>query len=143
LTSSQLATAIAKLSLTKKAQAVIIMDLRELSTVADYFVVCSADSDVQVKAIAEAVEEGMEDRGIPVWHREAGSLNWLIMDFVDVVLHVFHKNTRAYYGLEKLWGDAPAKEVGERPPSSRSQRTAGTRVMARRKPRLQQDRKAS
>jgi ribosome-associated protein len=101
-----LAKRIGKLALTKKARDVIMMDLRKLTSVADFFVVCSADSDVQVKAIAEAVESGMEKAGVIAWHREKGSANWILLDYVDVVLHVFHKHAREYYSLERLWGDA-------------------------------------
>lgn len=100
------ARAIAKLTLTKKASDVLMMDLRGLTSMADYFVVCSADSDIQVKAIADGVEEGMDAVGVSPWHIEAGSTNWILLDFVDVVLHVFHKSTRQFYSLEKLWGDA-------------------------------------
>jgi ribosome-associated protein len=115
LNSTQLAGAIARAALTKKADDVVVMDLRKLSPVADFFVICSADSEVQVRAIADAVEERMERRGARVWHREAGSLNWFVLDYVDVVLHVFHKNTRSYYSLEKLWGDAKVRRVSEAP----------------------------
>lgn len=101
------------MTLTKRAQEVVILDLRRLSPVADFFVVCSADSDIQVKAIANAVEEGLERKGVALWHREAGSLNWFVLDYVDVVLHVFHKNTRTYYNLEKLWGDARIKRMSD------------------------------
>ena len=101
------------MSLTKKAHDVIVMDLRKLSSVADFFVICSADSDIQVRAIADAVEEGMEEKGVVLWHREAGSLNWFVLDYVDVVLHVFHKNTRSFYSLERLWGDARMTRVSE------------------------------
>ena len=113
MNSPLLATAIAKMTLTKKANDVVVLDLRKLSSVADFFVICSADSDIQVKAIADAVEEGMGKRGVNPWHREAGSLNWFLLDYVDVVLHVFHKNTRTYYSLEKLWGDAKIKRLGD------------------------------
>jgi ribosome-associated protein len=108
-----LATAIAKMTLTKKANDVVVMDLRKLSPVADFFVICSADSDVQVRAIADAVEEGMEQRGVAAWHREGGSSHWFVLDYVDVVLHVFHKDTRSFYSLEKLWGDATIKRLSE------------------------------
>ena len=101
------------MTLTKKAHDVIVMDLRKLSSVADFFVICSADSDVQVRAIAEMVEEGMDERGVDLWHRETGSVNWIVLDYVDVVLHVFHKNTRSFYSLEKLWGDAKMKHLVE------------------------------
>lgn len=108
---STLAKTIARLTLTKKAQNVMTMDLRGLTSMADYFIVCSGESDIQVKAIADAVEEGMEKEGAKPWHREAGSANWILLDFVDVVLHVFHKNTRSFYNLEKLWGDAKIESV--------------------------------
>lgn len=106
-----LANAIAKLTLTKKAHDVVVMDLRGLTSMADYFVVCSADSDIQLNAIARAVEEGVESRGASPWHSEKGGGNWILLDFVDVVLHVFHKNARQFYSLEKLWGDAKIKTV--------------------------------
>lgn len=110
--SQAIAKAIAALTLTKKASDVIIMDLRKLTTVTDFFVVCSADSDIQVKAIVDAVDEGMRKNEIRPWHREAGSDNWVLLDYVDVVLHVFHKQTRAFYSLERLWGDAEIERVG-------------------------------
>jgi ribosome-associated protein len=113
LRSSTLASKIAGLAQTKKASDIIIMNLRKLTSVTDYFVVCSADSDIQAKAIADAVEDGLEREGVGPWHREAGSANWILLDYVDVVLHVFHKNTRQFYSLERLWGDAEIKRVEE------------------------------
>jgi ribosome-associated protein len=110
-----LAQAVARLTLEKKASDVVVMDLRGLSTVTDYFVVCSGDSDVQIRAIAEAVDEGMDAKGAGAWHKEVGSPNWMIIDFVDVVLHIFHKNTRAFYNLEKLWGDSKITRVEDKP----------------------------
>ncbi len=114
--SSALATAVAKLALTKKAHDVVVMDLRPLTSMTDYFVVCSADSETQIKAIADAVLDGTEDKGISPWHKETGSPNWMLLDYSDVVLHIFHKNTRGYYNLEKLWGDAKMKTVKDEPP---------------------------
>jgi ribosome-associated protein len=101
-----LAKHIADFALTKKAQDVVLMNLKGLSSVTDFFVVCSADSDVQVRAIATAVEEGLKGKGVRPWQVERGSPNWVVLDYVDVVLHVFHKHTRPFYNLEKLWGDA-------------------------------------
>lgn len=95
------------------------MDLRKLTSVTDFFVICSADSDVQIKAIADAVEDGLLPKGISPWHREAGSPNWVLLDYVDVVLHIFHKDTRPYYNLEKLWGDATIDRIGEKKPRPR------------------------
>ncbi len=126
--------------MTKKAHDVVVMDLRKLSSVADFFVICSGDSDVQVRAIADAVEEGLELRGVSPWHREAGSMNWFVLDYVDVVLHVFHKNTRSYYSLEKLWGDAAIKRLSDDAARSAKRAVRPSRV---RKPRTTVKRKAS
>ncbi len=132
-----LAKRIAELTLSKKAHDVVIMDLRGLTSIADFFVVCSADSDLQVRAIADAVEVGMDKKGSVPWHRESGSANWVLLDYVDVVLHVFHKNTRPFYNLEKLWGDAVFERIGDEKPSkakahSRSpRRTPGARSRRR------------
>lgn len=88
------------------------MDLRKVTDIADFFVVCSADSDVQVKAIADAVADGTESFGVSPWHREGLSQRqWVLLDYVDVVVHVFHKEIRKFYGLEKLWGDAKIEAV--------------------------------
>jgi ribosome-associated protein len=113
LRASTLAKKVARLTLTKKAYDVVTMDLRGLTTMADFFVVCSADTDIQVKAVADAVAEGTKESGVVPWHRESGDANWILLDFVDVVLHVFHKDTRGFYNLEKLWGDAKFERIAE------------------------------
>jgi len=121
--SQALALAAARLALTRKAADVVTMDLRGLTTMTDFFVVCSADSDVQIRAIADAIDEGMRKKGVDAWHRESGSTTWVLLDFVDVVVHIFHRNTRPFYNLEKLWGDAKIAAVADAP---------GTGVRARR-----------
>ena len=113
--SPTLASKIARLVMTKKGYDIVTMDLRGLTSMADFFVVCSADSDIQARAIADAVDDGMRGAGHAPWHRETGSSQWILLDFVDVVLHVFHKNTRSFYNLEKLWGDAPTKRLEDTP----------------------------
>jgi len=122
---------IAQLTLTKKASDVVIMNLKGLSSVADFFVICSADSDVQVKAIADVVEEATESKGVRPWHVEAGSPNWVVLDYVDVVLHVFHKNTRSYYSLERLWGDAAVQRLEDQPKRAAQRRVAKKRPARR------------
>ena len=115
LTSKTLAKKIAQFALTKKAHAVIVMDLRKLTDMADFFVICSADSDVQVKAVADAVADGTENLGISAWHREGlTQRQWILLDYVDVVVHVFHNEARKYYGIEKLWGDAAIELVEDK-----------------------------
>jgi ribosome-associated protein len=92
----------------KKGYDVKILDLRSLTAIADYFIICSADSDTQVKAIADEVDKRMRDEGVRSWHTEGyRSLNWVLIDYVDIVVHVFKKESRDYYALDKLWGDAP------------------------------------
>ncbi len=116
MTSKTLAKNAAAFALSKKAFDVVILDLRTLTSMADFFVVCSADSDTQVRAIADAVQDGMAKKGEQVWHSEGKfDSQWVLLDFVDVVVHVFHKNTRSFYNLEKLWGDAPAEQVTDKP----------------------------
>jgi ribosome-associated protein len=93
--------------LDKKAQDVKLMDLRKSTDVADYFVVCHGDSDLHVKAIADSVVEGMAKTGARAWHLEGlQALRWVLVDYVDVVVHVFRKEERDFYALERLWGDA-------------------------------------
>lgn len=100
--------------MTKKAYDIVIMDLRKLTTITDYFVVCTADSDTQVKAVADAVSEGMAKLGDQPWHEEGyTNRSWILLDFVDVVVHVFHKDVRKFYNLERLWGDAPVEHVSD------------------------------
>ena len=116
MTPKTLAKKIAGLALTKKASNVIIIDLRKLTDMTDFFVVCSADSDTQVKAIADAIADGTEKLGSSPWHEEGiSNRQWVLLDFVDVVAHVFHKEARRYYGLEKLWGDAKIETVEDEP----------------------------
>lgn len=93
----------------KKASDIVIMDLRLISNaVADYFIICSGGSDSQVDAIAQSIDkEVSEQTGENPWHTE-GKKNreWLLIDYVNVVAHIFKKTTREYYQLENLWGDA-------------------------------------
>lgn len=128
---SLLAKRIAELTLSKRAHDVVIMDLRGLTSIADFFVVCSADSEPQVRAIADAVEEGMDKKGSAPWHRESGSANWVLLDYVDVVLHVFHRNTRPFYNLEKLWGDAVFQNIVDKKPAAAKTPSRRTRPAPR------------
>lgn len=99
---------IAQAALDKKAAEPLILDLQGISIIADYFVICSGENVPQVKAIAENVEEKLRGRGIrPLRVEGAGFAHWILMDYGDVIVHVFERETRAYYELEKLWLDAP------------------------------------
>lgn len=103
---------ISDLIFSKKGSDIKILDLRTLTPISDFFVICSADSDTQVKAIADEIDNKLHDEGIRIWHKEGyKSLNWVLLDYVDVVVHVFKKSVREYYNLERLWGDAPFIEA--------------------------------
>jgi ribosome-associated protein len=109
LDSTQLAERAARLALEKKAHDILILDLRKLTTAADRFVICSADSETQVKAVADHVAESLATEGMKAWHVEGQQgRRWILLDYVDVVIHVFYTETREFYALEDLWGDAPA-----------------------------------
>ncbi len=127
-----LAKKIAAFALGKKAHDVVIMDLRKLTDMTDYFVICSADSDTQVKAVADGVLDGMEKLGAGVWHSEGLSQRqWVLLDYVDVVIHIFHKEVRKFYNLEKLWGDSLMEAVVDTAPA-RQRRSVPSRVSRRR-----------
>jgi ribosome-associated protein len=112
LTPKVLARTCCRLALDKKAEDVIIIDRRKLEAPTDYFVICSASTEKQVKAIAENILDGVEEKGHRPWHVEGYSAKkWVLVDFVDVVVHVFTSETRQFYSLETLWGDAPVEQV--------------------------------
>ncbi len=109
---------IAKLAATaaneKKAIDTIILDISELSLIADYFVICSGNSETQVKAIANEIKESMDKNEVNI--RGIVGLSharWVLIDLGDVVIHVFHKDDRAFYNLERLWADAPRVDLEE------------------------------
>ncbi len=100
--------------LTRKATDVVVLDLRSLSTAADFFVVGSGETEVQVRAISEAIVDGLEKAGIRVHHIEGfRERRWILIDCIDVVAHVFLKELRDFYSLERLWGDAPLETIEE------------------------------
>ena len=109
VSSQELSQLVAKGMLEKKGQEITILDLRKIkNAVADFFIICSANSDTQVDAIADSVEEEVyKNSKIDPWRKE-GKTNseWILIDYVDVVAHVFNKERRMYYDLEELWGDA-------------------------------------
>ena len=98
----------AELALERKAHDVSILDLRDISTATDYFVLVSGTSAVQVKAIADHVVDDLKKQGVRPQHLEGvRGGRWVLLDYVDFVVHVFHPQARDFYQLEKLWGDAP------------------------------------
>jgi ribosome-associated protein len=103
----ELAHRAAALARAKKAEDLVLLDLRALGAVTDYFLLASGSSEVQVRAIAENIWETLAQEGMRPWHVEGvQNRRWVLLDYVDVVVHVFHHDTRSYYLLERLWGDA-------------------------------------
>ncbi|MGB8657791.1 MAG: ribosome silencing factor [Candidatus Zixiibacteriota bacterium] len=101
-------------ALQKKAFDVKILDLRKLSSVCDFFVICSASVDVHARAIADGITESLEEKGISFWHDEGYQASrWILLDYVDVVIHIFLPEVREFYALERLWGDAKVEELSE------------------------------
>ncbi len=93
----------------KKGNDIVRLDLRELnSSVSDYFIICSANSSTQVKAIADSVEEEIyKNTQTNPWRKEGQeSAEWIILDYFDIVVHIFKTEKREFYGIEDLWGDA-------------------------------------
>ncbi len=92
----------------RKALDLRVLALGDISDFTDFFVVCSGRSDRQVQAIAEGIQRRLRDAGARPLHVEGGRQGrWVLLDYGDIVVHVFDPETRAYYGLERLWGDAP------------------------------------
>ena len=93
----------------KKSFDILVLDLRGLTSIADYFVICSAGSTTQVGAIADSIDHALAQEGCRLSHIEGKSLStWVLMDYGDVVIHIFDEHTRSYFSLERLWGDAPS-----------------------------------
>jgi ribosome-associated protein len=92
----------------KRACDVVVLDVSAVTLVSDYFVICSGTSRVQIKAIADGVREKLSERGVKLHHQEGyDTATWILLDYGDVVVHVFNEHEREFYDLERLWGDAP------------------------------------
>jgi ribosome-associated protein len=101
-------------ALDKKAADVVVLDLRNTSAFTDFFILCSGNSQRQVKAIADSVEETLRAAKVRPAHVEGyDRADWVLMDFFTFIVHVFTPQTRAFYALERLWGDAEKIEVKE------------------------------
>jgi ribosome-associated protein len=115
LSPERLAEEAASLAADRKAADIVELDLRGIIGYADYFVVCSGNTERQTKAIHDAIYEGMKREHGIVPRRVEGlpEGRWILMDYLDVVVHVFTPELRRYYRLEQLWGEAPARAVAE------------------------------
>jgi len=107
--SEKLADLVVKGMQEKKASDIVVMDLRDVkNAVADFFVLCSGNSDKQLSAISDSVDEFVyKDLNENPWHSEGkNNKEWMLLDYISVVVHIFKKDRREFYALEKLWGDA-------------------------------------
>ena len=107
MTIEEMSQAICKAASDKKARDIVIMDMKGISSSTDYFVVCSANTATHVRAIADNIEEELAKEGVAFNHKEGyREGEWVLLDFGDVIAHVFMQEAREYYALERLWGDA-------------------------------------
>ncbi len=107
LDSGQLARAAVDIASDKKASDVILLDIRDVTTIADYFVICSGNNRRQIQAIADAIDDQLKEQGARVLHREGtADAGWILLDFGDVIVHIFGPKEREYYRLESLWSEA-------------------------------------
>jgi ribosome-associated protein len=96
----------------KRAEDIMVLNMKGISLIADYFIICHGNSDKQVQAIAREIREKAEELGYSLKRMEGfDEARWVLIDIGDVVVHVFHKEERSYYNLERLWGDAPIENV--------------------------------
>lgn len=104
---AQLAKVAVDAAADKKAFDILLLDIRDVTTIADYFVVCSASNARQIQAIAESVDEALRSQGGRLLNREGvGDAGWVLLDFGDIVVHIFNAQEREYYSLEHLWNAA-------------------------------------
>jgi len=104
----------AELANDKKAVDTVILELKELSTIADYFVICSGDNTAQIKAIAESIDEYFSKKKVfPIGKEGLDFARWVLIDYGDIVIHIFNQEARGYYDLEKFWIDAPRININE------------------------------
>ena len=111
VSSSKLAENIAQFALDKKAENVVSLNVKKLTNITDEFVICSSDTNIQVKAIADSIRKNTDHKPIRIEGYE--HLNWVLLDYIDVIVHVFKTSERNYYNIEKLWGDASIREFSD------------------------------
>ncbi len=103
-----------RFALEKKARDLVVMEVRDVTSIGDYFIICSGSSDRQVQSIAQGIEENLSEAGHPPLSVEGVHRgHWVLMDFSDVIVHIFYEPVREFYDLEGLWGHAPRVELPE------------------------------
>jgi ribosome-associated protein len=114
ITPEQMVAAISELASDRKAIDIVALDLRGMIGYADYFVICTGRTDRQTRAIHDSIHQGMKSAHslLPARVEGVSQANWILVDYLDVVVHIFTPDTREYYRLEQLWGEAPSLAVG-------------------------------
>lgn len=111
-TSHDIAHFISQAADSKKAENITVLDMKKVAGFTDYFVICHGTSDAQVKAISDAIEDELLKHNIKYWHREGyENRQWILLDYIDVVCHIFNQTQRNYYNLERLWADADVEKI--------------------------------
>ncbi|MEX2640117.1 MAG: ribosome silencing factor [Balneolales bacterium] len=113
--SGKLVNVIGAALLEKKGENIILLDVTRLTTLTDYFIVCHGNSETQIKALSGNVsDKTVEKLGERVWRKEGlDAKRWIVMDYVNVVVHIFNKETREHYGLERMWNDAEVSKISD------------------------------
>lgn len=116
--SQEIAFACARFADDVKAENIVILDVRKISSITDYFVICSATSEPHLKAIRRDIMEGVREslNEKPAYAEGDPASHWLVVDYIDVMVHIFHEETRNFYALEDLWKDAPRVDPAAPPP---------------------------
>jgi len=104
---------IINLIMEKKGEDIVVLDLRGISSVSDFFIITTGNSSVHVKAICDEIREKMKKKNKTIpWHVEGyDAQKWILIDYVDIVVHIFDSDTRLYYSIEKLWEDAKSRQI--------------------------------
>ena len=106
---------ISDLMLEKKALDIIIIDVHKITTLTDFFVICTSESEPQTRAITDHIYEQMKEDDMRAWHIEGyENLDWVLLDYVNIVVHVFSRESRDYYDLERLWADGQITQVHDK-----------------------------
>ena len=101
--------------LEKKALDIKIIDVRNITTLTDFFVICTSESEPQTRAITDHIHQQMKEDGMRAWHIEGyENLDWVLLDYVNIVVHVFSRESRDYYDLERLWADGKITQVHDK-----------------------------
>jgi ribosome-associated protein len=104
----------ARAALDKRAGDLVVLDVQRVSSVTDYFLICSGKSTTHLETITEAIRAELRGEGVNVLHAEGvAESGWVLLDYGDVLMHVFLEDTRMYYALDRLWGDAPALSLDD------------------------------